>query len=80
MNRQALQNRTNPVIFPADALLRSWQALNARLRGLRERWAREDEIEKSIAHLRGLSDEQLRDMGIRRADISRVVRHGPDAR
>lgn len=91
MNRQTLQNCASPGISipssgnlrdarPGSGLLRPWQALSAWLRGLRERWEREGDIEKSIAHLRGLSDGQLRDMGIGRDDIARVVRHGLDGR
>ena len=39
----------------------------------------EDENARAIAHLRGLTDEQLRDIGIARPDIERAVRLGRDA-
>jgi uncharacterized protein YjiS (DUF1127 family) len=31
---------------------------------------------RAIAHLRSLDDEHLRDLGVKREDIERVVRHG----
>ena len=37
------------------------------------------ENRKAIAHLESLSDEQLRDIGIGRYDIERLVRFGRDA-
>ncbi len=55
------------------------------IRGLRRYLAessrehsRETEIRKAIEHLHTLTDEHLRDIGITRMDISRVVRFGKD--
>lgn len=39
---------------------------------------RHAEERRAIAHLRGLSDAQLRDLGLDRADILRVVRGRPE--
>ena len=49
-----------------------------RLRDLLQAWRREHEIDVASARLRALTDAQLRDMGITRADIPRVVRYGRD--
>lgn len=53
-----------------------------RLRGLfadiDRRLRVEHENRKAIAHLRGLSDAQLGDIGIARPDIERAVRLGKD--
>ena len=43
---------------------------------LRRRWMREDEERRAIAHLRQLTDAQLRDMGITREEIVHAVRFG----
>ena len=44
-----------------------------------ELWRREDEIDRAIEHLRRLTDAQLRDLDLRRADIEQVVRYGKEA-
>ena len=44
----------------------------------RKRQAHNTEIGKATKHLHGLTDDQLRDMGITRMDIAHVVRHGKD--
>ncbi|MGD8841008.1 MAG: DUF1127 domain-containing protein [Gammaproteobacteria bacterium] len=53
-----------------------------RMRGLLAEFDRrrraEYENRKAIAHLRGLSDAQLSDIGIARPDIERAVRLGKD--
>lgn len=67
-------------VHPRAITTRLWQALSARVRALLDDWARADEIEQAIAHLRGLSDAQLSDLGIGRADIPRVVRFGKECR
>lgn len=50
--------------------------LNRLAAGLLRRLFIDDEVSRSIRHLRGLSDAQLRQLDIRREDIEQVVRHG----
>lgn len=40
---------------------------------------RQSQERRVIAHLRGMSDAQLRDLGLDRADILRVVRGRPES-
>ena len=49
-----------------------------RLIAIYKRQNEEARIQQAISHLRSLTDEQLRDMGITRMDIARVVRYGKD--
>ncbi|MGR3321002.1 MAG: DUF1127 domain-containing protein [Pseudooceanicola sp.] len=43
-----------------------------------ERWSRTARIRRDIAHLSGQSDRMLRDIGLTRDQIRRVVRDGHD--
>lgn len=52
--------------------------LRSFLAGRSAKQALEAEKSKAIEHLHGLTDEQLRDIGITRMDISRAVRLGRD--
>ena len=53
--------------------------VRAMLHGIDRKRRVEYENRKAIAHLESLSDEQLRDIGIGRYDIERLVRFGRDA-
>ena len=54
------------------------RGIKGRLTEIHKRQSCETEIRDAIEHLQDLTDEQLRDMGITRMDISHVVRHGKD--
>lgn len=58
---------------------RMFDQLRRRAHASIEKWQREHEIETAIAQMRGLTDEQLRDMGITYDDIPHVVRYGKEA-
>lgn len=61
------------------AVERLFHRLRAWLVAIDRERAVEYEHEKAIAHLRSLTDSQLRDIGIARPDIERAVRQGRDA-
>jgi uncharacterized protein YjiS (DUF1127 family) len=55
-----------------------WARARAGLAGLIGALAREREIRRSMKHLASLDDHALRDIGLTRGDIERVVRFGRD--
>ena len=87
MSKQLSQNPAMPraavsELFKAvagtnrDYLVRIIEAMKTYLRGRFARSRREYEMNHAIEHLRRLTDAQLRDLGITRADIVEVVRNG----
>lgn len=60
----------------AGALLRLADYLRRRLAEIGESIARDRDVRESIEHLETMSDAQLRDIGITRADIGDAVRFG----
>ena len=60
----------------ADAIARVAGYVRRRLAELDESIARDREIREAIEHLEAMSDTQLRDIGITRADIADAVRFG----
>ena len=68
-------------LFPganAGILGRALQHIRSYYAEVRRRQAQEIEIRRDIEHLYSLTDEQLRDIGITRMDISRAVRYGKE--
>ena len=62
----------------AGLFTRVINGLRSFLAGRSDKQALETEKKKAIEHLHSLTDEQLRDIGITRMDISRAVRLGRD--
>ncbi len=58
--------------------LAAWQAL-ARAVSWIAVWHARRRIENAVTALSSLSDRMLRDIGVRRSEISRIVRSGRDA-
>ncbi len=58
------------------ALHRLTDYLRRRLAEINERIARDRDAREAIEHLEAMSDAQLRDIGITRADIADAVRFG----
>ena len=65
-----------PAGLLADAFARLAGYLRRRLGELDEGIARERETREAIEHLEAMSDAQLRDIGITRAEIADAVRFG----
>jgi uncharacterized protein YjiS (DUF1127 family) len=63
----------------ADALGTLVDRLRRQIAAIDRKQRLEFERRRAIAHLRSLTDAQLRDVGIARPDIERAVRHGKDA-
>jgi uncharacterized protein YjiS (DUF1127 family) len=55
-----------------------WMSIRAGLVGLLGALRREREIRRSMNHLASLDEHMLRDIGLTRSDIERVVRFGRD--
>ena len=70
--------QTLPQAGATGLLARSIRGLRHYLAASSRKQALEAEILKAIKHLHTLTDEQLRDIGITRMDISRAVRLGKD--
>ena len=60
----------------AGALLRLAEYLRRRVAEIGEHIARDRDHREAIGHLESMSDAQLRDIGITRADIADAVRFG----
>jgi uncharacterized protein YjiS (DUF1127 family) len=88
MNSISIQNRAEALkgaiveLAAANFGMASTGRLVNRVRRLLADFDRKHRLEydnrRAIAHLKSLTDQQLRDIGIARADIERAVRHGKD--
>lgn len=93
MIAQILQNLAGPgqlhkhqpqdAVFPTQGpnenlITRFFRDMKVKFVEARRRQIKEANLRREIDHLRGLTDEQLRDMGIARPDIAHVVRYGKD--
>jgi uncharacterized protein YjiS (DUF1127 family) len=81
--RQLLHSQSSETTFPLqggdESLFRTAiRGIRGMLVEARKRQIYNTEIREATEHLHGLTDEQLRDMGITRMDIAHVVRHGKD--
>jgi uncharacterized protein YjiS (DUF1127 family) len=55
-----------------------WRALAARARSLAAAYAERRRVRRAVAELAGLSSRTLKDIGVERHDIERIVRYGRD--
>lgn len=67
-----------PATADAGLLTCAVRALRHYVDARRRQYANEAENRKAIEHLHGLTDAQLRDLGITRMDITRAVRFGKE--
>jgi uncharacterized protein YjiS (DUF1127 family) len=65
---------TSDTHFPAQVI----HVLHQYIAEIGQTYKREAEKRKSINHLQGMTDSHLRDLGITRLDISKVVRYGKE--
>ena len=59
--------------------LATWRAVAGATSRVAARYVRQRQIARSIGALSQLSDHVLKDIGVERCDIPRIVRHGRDA-
>ena len=65
--------------FQRQILSMAWDACVAPLAAAAAAWTEWHRIKRSVTELSGLSDRMLKDIGIERHDIERIVRNGRDA-
>lgn len=56
-----------------------WRTVTAPAKGMMAAYAERRRISRAIAELAALSDHVLKDIGVERHDIERIVRNGRDA-
>jgi uncharacterized protein YjiS (DUF1127 family) len=65
--------------FQRQILSMAWDACMAPFAAAAAAWTERRRIDRGIAELSGLSDRMLKDIGVGRHDIERIVRNGRDA-
>ena len=65
--------------FQRQILSMAWDACVAPFAAAAAAWTERRRINRNIAELSGLSDRMLKDIGVGRHDIERIVRDGRDA-
>ena len=79
LHEQAAVNKYRQVNDGQGFLAGMIRKLQAALVNSLQNQLKAHEERRAIEHLRAMNDDQLRDLGITRADITRVVQYGKEA-